>query len=137
MFKGKIYIIVVAFIRLDSNIRRYRFHSQNIPMRRNLPQPLHPGILVSRVRFACANVDTARYRLLNNGFFLLLQQRDKFLFRVDMALNPPLDVIEESDDGDLFGEGWNGKPHTTHKMPICTWHFSAKGRCVHRIYDRF
>ncbi len=51
MFKGKIYIIVIAFIRLDNDIHCYRFHSQNIPMRRRLPQPLHPRVLAGRIGF--------------------------------------------------------------------------------------
>ncbi len=76
-------------------------------MLRHRPQPIHTRILVGRIRLTGTNVNTSRDRLMNNTLFLLLQQGNQFLFRVDMTLNLPLGVLEESNNGGLFGGGRN------------------------------
>jgi hypothetical protein len=44
--------------------------------------------------------------LVDEGLPVLLQQFDLPLPGMDNAPNPPVHVLEEADDGGLFGEGW-------------------------------
>ena len=77
-------------------------------MPRHLPQPLHTRILVFRVRLAGANIDPARDGVIHDDLFLLLQQRNQLLLGADLTLNAAGSVVQEADDGGLFGEGWKG-----------------------------
>jgi hypothetical protein len=45
---------------------------------------------------------------VDNGLLLLPQQLDQLLLGVDVAPDAPVRVVEEADDGGLFGEGWEG-----------------------------
>ena len=74
-------------------------------MRRHVPKPLHAGGLVGLVRLPGANVDLARNGLVDEGLFLLLQQRNQLLLGADVAPDAPVGVIEEADDSGLFREG--------------------------------
>ena len=74
-------------------------------MRRHLAQPLHAGGLVSRVGLAGAHVDLAGDGLVDEGLLLLLQQRHQLLLDAEVALDAPVGVVEEADDGGLFGRG--------------------------------
>ena len=75
-------------------------------MLRHVPEPLHAGGLVGRVGLAGAGVLLARHGLVDEGLLLLLQQRDQRLLGADIAPDAPMGVVEESDDGGLFREGW-------------------------------
>ncbi|UKL14665.1 hypothetical protein [Dissulfurimicrobium hydrothermale] len=74
-------------------------------MRRHLAQPLHAGGLVGRIGPAGADIDLPGDGAVDEGLLVLLQQFDQFLPGADVAPNPPVHVIEEADDGGLFGEG--------------------------------
>ena len=54
----------------------------------------------------------ARNGLVDDGLLLLLQQRDQLLLGADVAPDAPVGVVEEADDGGLFGERgeWGGAP---------------------------
>ncbi len=41
---------------------------------------------------------------MDDGLLLLLQQLDQLLLGADVAPDPPVDVVEEADDGGLFVE---------------------------------
>ena len=75
-------------------------------MRRYIPQPFDTGGLVGRVGPAGADVDPARHGLVDDGLLLLLQQHNQLLLGADVALDAPVDVIEEADNGCLFGGRW-------------------------------
>ena len=57
--------------------------STNLPRRdttqcsRHLPQPLHSGILIGRIRLAGSDIDLSRDGLVDSGLLLLLQQLDQ------------------------------------------------------------
>ena len=70
-------------------------------MLRHVAQPLHAGVLEANV-----GVETAGYGAVNNGLLLFLQQIYQLLFGADVASDPSVHVVEETDDGGLFGEGW-------------------------------
>ncbi len=76
-------------------------------MLRHIPQPLDTGGLVGRVGPAGASIDPARDGLVDDSLLLLLQQRDQLLLGVDISLDAPVSMVEESGDGGLFGEGGN------------------------------
>ena len=80
-------------------------------MRRHVAQPLHAGGLVGRVGLAGAHVNLAGDGLVDEGLLLLLQQRNQLLLGADVALDAPVGVVEEADDGGLFGEGrdWHSR----------------------------
>ena len=46
------------------------------------------------------------YGLVDDGMLLLLQQRNQLLFGADVAPDAPVGVVEETDDGGLFGKSW-------------------------------
>ena len=70
-------------------------------MLRRGPQPLHSGGLEADV-----GVEAARDGTVDEGLLLLLQQRDQLLLGADVAPNAPIGMVEEADDGGLFGKGW-------------------------------
>ena len=78
-------------------------------MRRHVAQPLDAGGLVGRVGLAGADVDLAGDGLVDDGLLLLLQQRTQLLLGADVAPDAPVGVVEEADDGGLFGEGREGR----------------------------
>ena len=73
-------------------------------MLRHVAQPLDAGGLETDV-----GVGAARHDLVDKGLLLLLQQLDQLLFGVDVAPDAPVGVVEEENDGGLFGErrDWN------------------------------
>ena len=75
----------------------------------NSPQPLDTGGLVGRVGLAGADVDLTGDGLVDDGLLLLLQQRNQLLLGVDVAPDAPVGVVEEVDDGGLFGKGRDGQ----------------------------
>ena len=81
------------------------FEPYKSPMGRHVPQPFHAGGLVGMVRLAGSDIHPARDGLVDNGLLLLLQQRNQLLFGADVPPDAPLGVVEEADDGGLFGEG--------------------------------
>ena len=82
-------------------------------MRWHLPQPLDTRGLVGRVGLAGTNVDLAGDGLVDDGLLLLLQQRNQLLLGADVAPDAPVGVVEEADDGGLFGEGGGGEGSST------------------------
>src|SRR5690606_33958971 len=101
-------------------------------MLRHIPQPLHAGGLEADV-----GVEAAGDGAVDDGLLLLLQQLDQLLLGADVPPNPPVRVIEEADDGGLFGEGRESVPHSPNELPISPWHLRTEGRTVHGIDDRF
>ena len=83
-------------------------------MRRHVSQPLQAGGLVGRVGLAGADVDLAGDGLVDDGLLLLLQQRTQLLLGADVAPDAPVGVVEEADDGGLFGEGRDGERDLAH-----------------------
>ena len=77
-------------------------------MLRYLPQPLHPGVLVGRIRLTGSDIDLARDGLVDDGLLLLLQQLDQPFLGADVALDTPVGVVEEAGDGGLLGERRKG-----------------------------
>ena len=69
------------------------------PMLRHIPQPLHAGGLEADV-----GVEAAGDGAVDDGLLLLLQQLDQLLLGADVAPYPPVGVVEEADNGGLFGE---------------------------------
>ena len=69
-------------------------------MPRHIPQPLYAGGLEADVR-----VEAAGDGSVDDGLLLLLQQLDQLLLGADVAPNAPVGVVEELDDGELFGRG--------------------------------
>ena len=51
-------------------------------------------------------VEAAGDGAVDDGLLLLLQQLDQLLLGADVASDAPVRVVEEADDGGLFGEGW-------------------------------
>ena len=72
-------------------------------MLRHVAQPLDAGGLEADV-----GVEAAGDGAVDDGLLLLLQQLDQLLLGADVAPDPPVRVVEEADDGGLFGEGWEG-----------------------------
>ena len=67
------------------------------------PSHSTPGGLEADVR-----VEATGDGAVDDGLLLLLQQLDQLLLGADVAPDPPVHVVEEADDGGLFGEGWEG-----------------------------
>ena len=88
-----------SFVNLAKDIPSTSYR----PMLRNVPQPFHARRLVGRKGPAGADVDLARNGLVDDGLLLLLQQRDQLLLGADVAPDAPVGVVEEADDGSLFG----------------------------------
>ena len=86
--------------RLDD---RRILESGKCPMLRHIPQPLHAGGLEADV-----GIEAAGDGAVDDGLLLLLQQLDQLLLGADVTPDPPVRVVEEADDGGLFGEGWEG-----------------------------
>src|SRR5690606_21335502 len=74
-------------------------------MLRHIPQPLHAGGLE-----ADAGVEAAGDGAVDDGLLLLLQQLDQLLLGADVPPDPPVRVVQEADDGGLFGERWSRQP---------------------------
>lgn len=74
-------------------------------MRRYLSESVHTGVLVRRVGPAGADVDLDGDSAVDEGLLVLLQEFNQLLLGADVAPYPPVHVIEEADDGGLFGEG--------------------------------
>jgi hypothetical protein len=70
-------------------------------MLRHITQPLHTGGLEADV-----GVEAAGDGAVDDGLLLLLQQLDQLLLGADVPPDPPVRVIQEADDGDLFINGW-------------------------------
>jgi hypothetical protein len=87
-------------------------------MLRHLAEPRHAGVLVGWVGFARADVDLTGDGLVDEGLPVLLQQSDLPLPGVDNAPNPPVHVLEEADDGGLFGEGGKSKNTIAENLAI-------------------
>ena len=71
---------------------------------------------------AGSDVDLARDGLMDGGLLLLLQQRNQLLLGADVALDAPVGVVEEADDGGLFGEGWNWRKSLVGVFAVKTGH---------------
>ena len=69
-------------------------------MLRHVPQPLHARGLEADI-----GVEAAGDGAVDDGLLLLLQQLDQLLLGADVAPDPPVRVVEEADDGGLFGRG--------------------------------
>ena len=82
-------------------------------MLRYLPQPLYAGVLVGRVGLAGSDVDLTGNGLVDDDLLLLLQQPDELLLAVEVAPNPPVRVVEVTDNGGLLGEGREGDTNST------------------------
>ena len=78
-------------------------------MVRHVPQPLNAGGLVGRIGLTGADIDAARDGLVDDGLLLLVQQRNQLILRPVEAPDAPVGVVEEANDGGLFGEGRNRK----------------------------
>ena len=87
-------------------------------MLRHVAQPLHAGGLEADV-----GVEAAGDGAVDDGLLLLLQQLDQLLLGADVAPDPPVRVVEEADDGGLFGPGRNGDENLPHARA------SAKSHC--------
>ena len=74
-------------------------------MLQDIAQPFHAGGLEADV-----GVEAAGDGAVDDGLLLLLQQLDQLLLGADVPPNPPVRVVDEADDGALFGEGrdWCG-----------------------------
>src|SRR5581483_8626741 len=72
---------------------------QDLPMFRHIAQPLHAGGFEADV-----GVEAAGDGAVDDGLLLLLQQLDQLLLGADVPPNPPVRVVEEADDGGLFGK---------------------------------
>ena len=70
-------------------------------MLRHIPQPRHSRRLEPHVR-----IKATRHRLLDDGLLLLVEQRDQPLLGAYIAADAAVGVVEVTDDGGLFGEGW-------------------------------
>ena len=68
-------------------------------MLRHLPQPLHARRLEPDV-----GVEAAGDGAVDDGLLLLLQQLDQLLLGADVAPDATVHVVEEADDGGLFGD---------------------------------
>ena len=66
-------------------------------MLRNIAEPWNARRFEADVR-----VEATGHGPVDDGLFLLVQQRDQLLLRPDVALDPAVGVVEESDDGNLF-----------------------------------
>ena len=75
-------------------------------MLRHIAQPLHAGGLEATLAGASGS-RAAGDGAVDDGLLLLLQQLDQLLLGADVAPDPPVHVVEEADDGGLFGEGWD------------------------------
>src|SRR5581483_1649811 len=88
---------------------KYALNTSHLPVFRHVAQPLHAGGFETNVGVEAAGDGAVDDRLL-----LLLQQLDQLLLRADVPPNPPVLVVEKTDDGGLFGEGWDEKRNLTH-----------------------
>ena len=70
-------------------------------MLRHVAQPLHARRLEADVGIKAPG-DGA----VDDGLLLLLQQVDQLLLGADVAANASVCIIEEADDGGLFGKRW-------------------------------
>ena len=82
-------------------------------MLRHIPEPLHAGGLEAHVR-----VEAAGDGLMHDDLLLLLQQLNQLLFGVNGASDALVHVVEEADDGDLFGDGWDATGKIFEVSPI-------------------
>ncbi|MBN1955862.1 MAG: hypothetical protein JW900_12555 [Anaerolineae bacterium] len=74
----------------------------DLPMCRNLPQPLDARILERHV-----GVEAAGDGLLDERLLLLGEQLDQPSLRADVAAGEAVDVVEEAGNGGLFAWWWN------------------------------
>ena len=70
-------------------------------MLRHIPQPIDAGGLEANV-----GVEAAGDGAVDDGLLLLLQQLDQLLLGADVPPNLPVRVVEEANDGGLFGAWW-------------------------------
>ena len=87
-------------------IRQDPLQSHDLPMFRHFCEPVHVSGPVLQVSLARSHVNPPRDRLVDDSALLLLQQRDQLLLGADVAPDAPVGVVEEADDGGLFGERW-------------------------------
>jgi hypothetical protein len=87
-------------------------------MLRHLAQPRDAGVFVGRIGLAGADVDLAGDGLVDEGLPVFFEQLDQLLLGADGAPNPPVHVIEEADNGGLFGEGRKGNNATSKDFAI-------------------
>src|SRR3989442_6337654 len=78
----------------------------HLPMFRHFTKPLHAGGFDADV-----GVEAAGDGAVDDGLLLLPQQLDQLLLGADVALDPPVSVIQEPNYGGLLGKGWEGQPH--------------------------
>jgi hypothetical protein len=71
-------------------------------MLRHVPQPLYARGLETDV-----GGEATRYRVVNDNLILLLQQLDQLLLGAYVAPDLSVIIVEKTDDGVLFGEGWH------------------------------
>src|SRR5680860_1370778 len=91
----------IALPQGDSRLdERYLLEPLHLPMLRHVPQPLHAGGLEAHIGIEAAGDGT-----VDDGLLLLLQQLDQLLLGADVAADAAVGVVEEADDGGLFGEG--------------------------------
>src|SRR5436309_3404727 len=83
-------------------------YAPHSPVFRHIPQPLHTRRLKADV-----GVEATSDGAVDDGLLLSLQQLDQLLLSADVAPDPPVDVVEEPDDGGLFGGRWDEERHLT------------------------
>ena len=66
-------------------------------MRRHIAQPLHARGLEADI-----GIEASGNREVDDGLLLLLQQLDQRLLGADVAPDPSVHVVKESNDGGLF-----------------------------------
>ena len=72
-------------------------------MLRHIPQPLDPRGLEAYV-----GIEAAGDGLVDDRLLLFVEQLDQLLFGADVALDAPVGVVQEADDGGLLSE-WRDK----------------------------
>ena len=86
-------------------------------MLRHLSQPLHPWVLVGRIRLAGSDINLARDGLVDDGLPLLLQMLDQPFLGADGAPDAPVGVVEEADDRGLFVQRWHATREVSEVSP--------------------
>ena len=71
---------------------------------------------------ADVGVEAAGDGAMDDGLLLLFQQRNQLLLGADVAPDAPVGVVEEADDGGLFGEGWNWRKSLVGVFAVKTGH---------------
>ena len=79
-------------------------------MLRHVAQPLDAGGLETDV-----GVEAAGDGPVDDSLLFLLQQRNELPLGADVAADAPVHVVQVTDDGGLFREGWDGETKTPYE----------------------